>query len=234
MPTALLLTGHGPYADPWHPFAETSSALAEIATESGLVPVIRTDVDAALAELRIGPLPALIIANLGRPDDGTALSADARAGLQRMLRDVPLLALHAAANAFPDEPAWEARLGGRWVPDVSGHPPLDRFAAHRVGALPAGPGTVEGAAAALPAGPDLPSRIAVEDERYLHLRLAEDRHVLYAHQDDDGAPAPTIWVRGGGGAAPRTAYDALGHDLRSYDSAEHRRALRALLGWLTG
>lgn len=234
MPTALLLTGHGPYADPWHPFAETSRALAEVATESGLVPVIRTDVDAALAELRIGPLPALIIANLGRPDDGTALSADARAGLQRMLRDLPLLALHAAANAFPDEPAWEARLGGRWVPDVSGHPPLDRFAAHRVGALPAGPGTVEGAAAALPAGPDLPSRIAVEDERYLHLRLAEDRHVLYAHQDDDGAPAPTIWVRGGGGAAPRTAYDALGHDLRSYDSAEHRRALRALLGWLTG
>lgn len=234
MPTALLLTGHGTYADPWHPFAETSSALAEIATESGLVPVIRTDVDAALAELRTGALPALVIANLGRPDDGTAPSADARAGLQRMLRDLPLLALHAAVNAFPDEPAWEARLGGRWIPDVSGHPPLGRFAAHRVGALPAGPGTVEGAAAALPAGPDLPSRIAVEDERYLHLRLAEDRHVLYAHRDDDGAPAPTIWVRGGGGAAPRTAYDALGHDLRSYDSAEHRRALRALLGWLTG
>ena len=224
MPAALVLTGHGPYADPWHPFAETSPALAQSATENGLAPVSRTDIDAALAELRTGPLPALAIANLGRPDDGATLSADAEAGLQRLLAEIPLLALHAAANAFPDVPAWEERLGGRWIPDASWHPPFGRFVAQRVGALPAdaSPGT------------DLPPQITVDDERYLDLRLAADRRDLYTHPGEEGAHAPTIWVRGARSDAPRTAYDALGHDLRCYDSTEHRQVLTALIAWLTG
>jgi hypothetical protein len=48
-PQALVLSGGGRYADPWHPFAETSGALAGILGESGFGVEIADGVDAALA-----------------------------------------------------------------------------------------------------------------------------------------------------------------------------------------
>ena len=48
-PRALLLSGVGRYADPWHPFAATSAALAGLLGEAGFSVELAEDVDAALA-----------------------------------------------------------------------------------------------------------------------------------------------------------------------------------------
>jgi hypothetical protein len=75
-PQALLLSGTGRYADPWHPFAETSAALAGLLREQGFGVEMADDVDAALARLAApdGPadadLPDLLVVNVGLPRDG--------------------------------------------------------------------------------------------------------------------------------------------------------------------
>lgn len=215
---AVILTGMDRYADPWHPFAETSLRLAEIAAGAGLDPEIVTDVDTALAAWRTAAAPDLVIANLGRPgpapDEGLARSA--LEGLETMLETAPVLAVHAAANCFPDSPLWEEAIGGRWIPDVSGHPPLGELTVTRAGQV---------------AGIDVPESWQVTDERYLGLRTDPANHVLCTNPDTEGSLAPTIWVRERAGG-PRGAYDALGHDARSYESAEHRAVLGDLMQWL--
>ena len=63
---ALLLSGAGRYADPWHPFARTSAAVAQVVTEAGFAVEIEEDVDAALAGLAESA-PDLLIAEHRRP-----------------------------------------------------------------------------------------------------------------------------------------------------------------------
>src|SRR6188474_1322046 len=63
---ALLISGAGRYADPWHPFARTSAAIAELVTDAGLAVEITEDVDGALAGLAESA-PDLLILNIGDP-----------------------------------------------------------------------------------------------------------------------------------------------------------------------
>jgi hypothetical protein len=87
---ALLLSGVGRYADPWHPFSETSAALADLLREAGYDVDIPADVDAALAGLAAADdsdLPDLLVVNVGLPRDELPSpgTPDAAAGLTRWL-----------------------------------------------------------------------------------------------------------------------------------------------------
>ena len=67
------------------------------------------------------------------------------------------------------------------------------------------------------------------NERYSRLRVAPDVSPLATH-DLDGEEHPVLWARMHGQS--RIVYDALGHDERSYESADHREILRRCVGWL--
>ncbi|GAB7193444.1 hypothetical protein NUM3379_41540 [Kineococcus sp. NUM-3379] len=222
-PRALLLSGGGRYADPWHPFAETSARLAAVLADCGLDVVTRDDVDAALTGLGgRGAWPDLLVLNVGQPRDGSPAPAPGppAEGFTAYLRSGrPLLAVHSSSTGFDGFDPWEERLGGRWVHGVSMHPEHGTAAVY---VLPGRHPVVAGLA-----------DFETLDERYTHLRVSPDV-VAVAEHDHEGVRHPLVWVRqdpGGGGRA-RTAYDALGHDARGYDSPEHLELLRRLVRWL--
>ena len=209
MPAALLLTGVGRYADPWHPFASTSAVLADAASARGFDVTIADDVDAAVAALERGALPDLLLADLGKPVDGMPSPASP-AGLERVLSAVPVLALHASANTFPDSEAWEAAIAGRWIDDVSWHP---ERGATRVSATAAGRalGLVD---------------FDTVDERYHRLRAGTARTVLLEVASEHGGTEPVAWLVEG---HPRRAYCALGHDAEAYLAAPVPALLETLI-----
>jgi type 1 glutamine amidotransferase len=217
-PQALVLSGGGRYADPWHPFAETSAALAGILAEAGFGVETADDVDAALADLARPGLPDLLVVNVGLPRDGNPSpgTPEAAAGLRRWLAaGRPILVSHVSSTSFLDSPEWEDALGGRWIRGTSMHPEYGPAAIHVVpesGALVAGIGGFE-----------------LMDERYSYLQTAPGITVHATHTHDD-REHPVMWSlnRGGG----RTFYDALGHDAASYESPEHRELLLRAIAWL--
>ncbi|WP_285240536.1 ThuA domain-containing protein [Pseudarthrobacter sp. MEB009] len=227
-PTALLLSGTGRYADPWHPFAETSAALADLLREAGFDAVLPPDVDAALAALADLPgadLPALLAINVGLPRDGAPSpgTPQAAAGLSRWLRlGRPLLASHSSATSFTDLPEWEDGLGGRWIRGTSMHPDY-------------GPAAISVRPESGPVVAGIPDFV-LPDEKYSYLRTAPGITVHATHVHN-GLDHPTVWSLerpgAGSGGSGRTVYDALGHDAASYASPEHRRLLRQAIGWLT-
>ena len=231
MPDAIILSGAGRYADPWHPFAETSAALAELVRDAGFTVEVAEDPDAALAALDAGV--RLIVVNAGdpagpRPTAESATGADAtrpeasviaagEAALEAAIdRGVGILAVHAAASSLRDYPAFERALGARWLPDVSWHPPIGEAHVHVVG----NHAIVEGG----------PADFTVFDERYTGLRLLDVIEPIAEHTEGDGRH-PLVWAREFGRS--RLVYDALGHDTRSYESAGHRELIARALGWLS-
>lgn len=216
--SAVLLGGSGRWTDPWHPFAETNAAVTALAASAGVALEQPEDVDTALAAFATGPLPSLVVVDVGLPrDDRPVPLADARAGFHRLLAsDVPLLVLHVAATSFADDPLWERALGGVWERGTTMHPPF-------------GPAAVRVVDAALPITAGLPD-FTVEDERYTHLRVSPSVRVLLDHEHE-GERHPLAWVheRPGGGT---TVYDALGHSAASFASPEHRAFLTRALAFL--
>lgn len=213
-PTAALLSGVGRYADPWHPFAETTPIIARLLDELGVTVSIAADVDEALTE---GITADLLVVHLGQPRDGAAVPApSAGLGLREYLRSGrPLLGVHVAATSFIDEPDWAAALGGHWLRGVSMHP--EQSSAHvRMRAHPVTSGVAD---------------FSVFDERYTDLSVSDEVEVLATHRHN-GADHPLLWLREANAAYGRAVYDALGHDARSYDSAEHLEVLRRLVRWL--
>ena len=226
-PRALLLSGTGRYADPWHPFAETSRALAGLLREAGFGVDMADDVDAALAGLAApggraqggaAGAPDLLVVNVGLPRDDLPSpgTPDASAGLRRWLADGrPMLVSHVSATSFLDSPEWAEALGGRWIRGASMHPEYGPAAIHvhpETGPL------VEGI-----------TDFELLDERYSHLQTAPDITVHATHTHE-GLEHPVMWSldrRPG-----RTFYDALGHDAASYQSPEHREILLLAIAWL--
>lgn len=223
-PRALLLSGTGRYADPWHPFAETSGALAGLLGEAGFGVETADDVDAALAGLLApaGPadagLPDLLVVNVGLPRDGRPSpgTPDASAGLRRWLADGrPMLVSHVSSTSFLDSPEWAEALGGQWVRGTSMHPAY-------------GPATIH----VLPESGALAQGIAdfeLLDERYSYLQTAP-AVTVHATHTHEGLEHPVMWSldrRPG-----RTFYDALGHDAASFQSPGHRQLLLRAIAWL--
>ena len=63
-----------------------------------------------------------------------------------------------------------------------------------------------------------------------HATLAR-RFCGLSEHEEDGMRHPLVWARELGRS--RIVYDALGHDVRSYESAEHRELLTRALQWLS-
>ena len=234
-PRVLLLGGVGRYTDPWHPFAETSAALAGLLREAGFGVEMTDDVDTALAGLvTLGDqkgsgvlgapgagadFPDLLVVNVGLPRDGRPSPAtpEAAAGLRRWLADGgPLLVTHASSTSFLDSPDWEAALGGRWIRGTSMHPeygPAEIHVRRESGGMVEGTGDFD-----------------LLDERYSYLQTAPEIRIHATHTHED-LEHPVMWSldrRPG-----RTFYDALGHDAASYQSPEHREILLRAITWLT-
>lgn len=218
MTRALILSGAGRYADPWHPFAQTSACLAEILTGCGVSVTIATDVDAAMTRLDGVDLLVVNAGDASRNDLPVPDLSAARAGFAAALeRGIAVLGTHTAAASLTDYPEWESVLGGRWLPERSMHPPI-------------GPARVTLHADRHPVVAGLGDFDTV-DERYSHLRVAADVVPLAAHTLDE-VEHPLLWARTAGSS--RVVYSALGHDARAYESAELRELLARAIRWLTG
>ncbi|PWR10621.1 ThuA domain-containing protein [Micromonospora acroterricola] len=211
----VIFSGEGPHADPWHRLAETSAAIAGLIGDDGPVTVV-TSVDrlgAALDGARLLVVNASADRSTPVPEDGDfARILDAFLG-----GGGSLLATHSATIAFPGLSAWRSTIGAAWDHGRSFHPPIGPSLVRRTGVehpITAGLGDIE-----------------VHDERYTDLELVDgvDIGPLYVH-DEGGATHPLVWARTVGDN--RIVYNALGHDVRSYESPGHVELLHRIVAWL--
>jgi type 1 glutamine amidotransferase len=213
---AVIASGTGRYADPWHPFTKTSPLLAAILEDAGFSVGVDEDVDHALTHLQGVDL---LVVNAGDPwretMEGTAASKptvhpDALGAA--LAQGLGVLAMHSALSSLRDYPDWFSAIGGMWVPGLSSHPPAS-LTTVQVDRPPGGEGAAD---------------FDVFDERYCRLQQLGSREVVATHpgaQDRE----PSAWVRRYGRS--RIAVDVLGHDERSYESAGHRRLISSLAVW---
>lgn len=223
-PHALILSGAGRYSDPWHPFAETSARIADVLRDAGIDVDVREEIDESLAALAAHPIDTdaqdvdLLVVNVGNPGELDPADAASREGLLAHVGGGgAVLSMHVSATSFPGIPEWEAIMGGIWVRGATMHP--------------------DAGLSQIKVYPDRHAIVAplrdfeVFDERYSYLRIADDVVPLATHEHDS-IEHPLFWAREFGTA--RVVYDALGHDARSYESAEHRELIARAAGWLVG
>lgn len=216
---ARVFSGSGRYTDPWHPFAETSAAIAEVITGLGGwdVQVVQSEPESLTALDGV----ELLVINSGVGDPETlpgpdAAWARAHAELARWVeRGGPVLGTHTAAATFPEWPKWPALLGGRWVRGRSMHPPRG-FAAFDL-------------ASDHPVLRGLDS-VEAYDERYSYLEPVGDIVPLLSHEHD-GRTHVMAWIHETD--TVRVIYDGLGHGPESYESPSRRELLRNEIVWLT-
>ena len=211
---AIIASGSGRYADPWHPFGETSARLADILREAGLSVTVDDDVDHAMASL---DGVDLLCVNAGDSWRGEGMGGrpgpDSIDGFARALdRGIGVLALHSAASSLRDYPEWAGAVGRMWVPGLSFHPPADGTTVSE-GVFPDGSTT---------------DQFDIFDERYCRLQEIGRSHTVCTHPGAEGSE-PTAWVREVGRS--RVAVDVLGHDGRSFDVPGHRELVRRLALW---
>ena len=216
----VIVSGEQEHSDPWHGLAETSAALAEVLGVQGSVRTVGT-ADDGLAEA-IASADVLVVNVSG---DLAAEPADSRAVVELLdahsAAGKGLLAVHSSSLAFSDDPRWVELLGGRWVPGRTMHPQIGHAL---VQATDEGRDAVTGF-----------DDFVLYDERYTALETRCEDRILAVHTED-GMTHPLVWLREsadrGGDDRGRVAYDALGHGVESFDSAEHRRLLAQLLDWV--
>lgn len=230
MSTALVVSGSGHWADPWHPFATTSRRLAELIGAHGVAVEVRDDVEDALVELGgvssggidllvlnvgnpDGPAPDVPAVELGEPPSLPVVEAVLAGVHAHLERGGALLAMHSSSTPLSSFASWSRALGGHWVRGRSDHPPI-------------GPAQIELTGTEHPVSAGL-GDFTLVDERYSWLHTEHDITVLAEHHHA-GERHPLVWARTD---AP-VVYDALGHDERSYDSPDHRRLLDQAVTWL--
>ena len=212
---ALVISGSGPYADRWHSFPDTSARIARIISDLGYTVTVREDVESALANP--GPCRLLVV-NIGNPS--TPRPAEAieavRSGLENHLAvGGSLLGIHVSATSLTSMAEWPSILGGHWVRGHSMHPPQ-------------GETMISVTCTDHPITAGL-ADFEINDERYSYLQTNPDICVLCEH-NFDGIRHPVVWSRET--ETYRVAYDGLGHDTTSYDSAGHVALLRRAVRWL--
>ncbi|GGR27398.1 ThuA domain-containing protein [Agromyces mediolanus] len=225
-----ILSGAGRSADPWHPYAETSAAIAEIGSATGFEVKAVPGTLEGLAEL--SERSSLVVVNAGDPEgpglDGTVPTAPADADLAALAaerfeaaleRGIGILVVHSGAAALREVPAFGGALGARWERGRSWHPDQGDARVLVVGDHP----IVRGL-----------SDFEVFDERYTDLVPNADfeaTSTVLAVHEEAGRTHPLAWARELGRS--RLVYSALGHDARSYRSAGHRALLARALRWLS-
>lgn len=201
----LLLSG-GIY----HPFAETSAAVAERLETNG----IRTDilgVAEGLTRLEDRSYDLVTVNALAfsmtqaekyaplRDAFAFEIGPSQRAALERHVASGRgLLGLHTAAICFDTWAGWGDLLGARWVWGRSGHPMPDYLTVHHAG-----------------------QSFTVWDELYQGMSLHPETQVLATAQLRSGsAPEPVLTRKG------RAVYLALGHDMTCVGTDHHAAMLR--------
>jgi hypothetical protein len=216
VPDALVVSGAGAYVDPWHDFAATSARLASLLRHGGFTVDVTGEVEQALADPQSARLLVVNIGNPAEPRPPEAMDR-AAAGLARHLAEGRgLLGIHSSSTSLTGMRQWPEMLGGRWVRGRSMHPPRDESVV-----------SVTGAEHPITDGLD---DFTVVDERYSHLETRPDVTVLYEHRFE-GRTHPLVWARTAGRG--RVVYDALGHEVGSYDAPGHVALLARSVEWLT-
>lgn len=214
----------------FHPFDESSDALASVLDDLDIDSQRFDDVDAGLDRLRSGAFDLVTINALRwgmmtddkyepyRHEWAYRMPQSSRDSLTGFVQSGgALLGLHTASICFDDWPEWGELLGGAWVWGHSHHPPL--------GPVMARPSRVTHIV-----NRDI-GRIEVDDEIYHNLRLQPDVvPLLVGECETGGEPQPVCWAREVG--AGRVVYDALGHDAASINNPQHRQLLQQAAGWL--
>lgn len=211
MTRALIFTGGGDYADPWHPYAESSEHLAELLRLWGADVEVTGSVRDAVEAL--DDRPDLFVVNAGAgPDPHPADAELAAAARAHVGSGGSLLVVHLSTGLFPGDDEWEELIGARWIWDESGHPPHGPFTVE-VGGDPLVDGIAD---------------FAIVDESYARLRLGDGSRVLATHVNDpDGARHPLLWVRDR--RPGLVIVDLLGHDAASFETPGHRALLERAL-----
>jgi hypothetical protein len=215
MAEVLVVSGSGPYSDPWHPFSETSRRLAAIIRGLGHHVQVTEDVERGLA--RPGWCDLLVV-NIGnpagpRPADQIAAAAHGLTG--HLEAGGALLGIHVSATSLTTMPQWRTILGGRWARGHTMHPPQDLALIRiRSDSHPIVAGMAD---------------FEIFDERYSYLQTSPDIEVLCDH-DYEGLKHPVVWARQTRHA--RVVYDGLGHDARSYDNKCHVELVERSVQWL--
>lgn len=216
---AVVISGAGRYSDPWHPFEETSAALGELLTAQGLTSRIhRTDA----GELSLAGVDLVVVNAGGGSTTADDLAQPTPVQLRAEVLDFvrgggPALVVHTGSNTFYETPEWAGLIGGRWVPGISMHPPLDTA-------------TVSVRDPEHPITADLPEPV-VRDERYSYLEVDPSAQVLLTQRHAE-IDHPILWTHTPDGV--RVVYDALGHDAQAYEGAFRRELLRREVDWLLG
>ena len=220
MKKAIILSGADRYDGRWHDHAATSQRVAEILADVGFDARIRACHPRAFGELATADL-VIVNAASGTPGPEDASDEEwARAFdllSEYVERGGPLIALHLASSSFREIPEWADWIGGAWVDGTSMHPPIaDSRVEVRTDTHPIVAGFTD---------------FDLYDEMYSYLELQPGNAVLATHRFEE-RDHPLIWAREAG--SRRAVYDALGHSVRAYDSAERIRLLQREALWVTG
>ncbi len=225
MPKNLIITG-----GIFHPFDESSQALADALLEIGVESEITEDVDGGIASLAQGTYALVTINALRwgmmtadkyqpyRADFAYSTPQASRDGLVAFVKGGGgLLGLHTASICFDDWPEWGNVLGGHWIWGRSHHPPLGMVSAQATQQEHA-------VSAGIPP-------FELVDEIYHDMELQPDVVPLLVGETPAGTgPQPIVWAREFDQG--RVVYDALGHDAPSVNQPEHRRLLQQAAQWL--
>ena len=217
------------YGGIFHPFKESSEAIAAQFSHLGVESEISNDIEAGLEQLESGRFNLLTVNALRwkmeaekydpyRDEWCFSLSESGR----KIIDDFVcggggLIGMHTASICFDDWPLWPRILGAAWEWGHSFHPP-------------AGPVDVIIYEEIHPVTKDLTDFSIGYDEIYHHLKM--ERNVdclLSAIADHEHGPQPLLWAHEYGQG--RVVYDALGHDADSVNHPVHSLVLKRAAMW---
>ncbi|ACZ42812.1 conserved hypothetical protein [Thermobaculum terrenum ATCC BAA-798] len=151
-----------------------------------------------------------------KPERYEPFSDEHMTAVQRFLSEGrALLCLHAGLASFDDRPEFEEIFDGRFVWGQSTHPPYAEFevqVVHPEHPILAGVGN-----------------FVTPDELYYNLREPR-RSAVLLEAEYDGRRWPLAWAGSYGEA--RTAYIALGHDMRSFATPSFQSVVHNAISWL--
>ena len=218
MTRAIILTGADRYDGRYHDHAATSQCVADALAEIGIDARLRGTRPRYMGDVAAADLVVVNAANGNQSeDDATDEDWEVAFGILQAYeaRGGPILALHLSSAAFREFPEWRQWLGGAWIAGTSMHPPISQATV-----------TVHTDDHPIVSGF---GDFDVFDEMYSYLEAEPGNVTLASHLYEDRVH-PIAWAREL--PAGRVVYDALGHDVRSYDSPERVRLLQREVQWL--